>query len=223
MKSKFIYSSNLEPALEPKFRSQLEEMFINWTTQIHEILQEKSDCLNPSLPTTSRTTKTNIITVNTPQQEINFWINRQQNLKNIYDQLRTSSHKTLAFILESLDSSYYEPFMKIFKKLVLAWQEAKDITLWLQPLLRQTATFNAVNFSNAQELITPLVHILHLIWSNARHYRSTQKMTVLLRCVCNLMVRRAAEDLEVTTLFQTDADEGLMKITRTIDILEMFK
>ncbi|KAM7359982.1 dynein beta chain, ciliary-like [Cochliomyia hominivorax] len=218
-----IKQGDLEPALESKFRSQLEEMFINWTTQIHEILQEKSDCLPCTSTHNTKTSKSSIINVNTPQQEISFWINRQQNLKNIYDQLRTSTHKSLAFILESIDSCYYEPFMKIFKKLIYAWQEAQDITLWLQPLIRQTATFNAVNFSNAQELIAPLVHVIHLIWSNARHYRSTQRMTVLLRCICNLMVRRAGEDLEISTLFQTEADEGLLKISRTIEILEMFK
>ncbi|XP_037811861.1 dynein beta chain, ciliary, partial [Lucilia sericata] len=219
-----IKQGNLESALETKFRSLLEEMFINWTTQIHEIIQEKSDCVHSSnTPAAARAMKSSIVTVTTPQQEIHFWLNRQQNLQNIYNQLRESSHKTLAFILESIDSAYYLPFMKIFKRLIFAWQESKDITLWLQPLLRQTATFNAVNFCNAQELIAPLVHVIHLIWSNARHYRTTQRMTVLLRCICNLMVRRAAEDLEVSTLFHTEADEGLLKICRTIEILEMFK
>lgn len=218
-----LFCRNLEPALEPKFRSQLEEMFINWTTQMQEIIQEKSDCILNSPPTTTRTTKCFTIPVNTPQQEIHFWINRQKNLQNIYDQLRSNSHKSLAFILETIDSTYYPSFVKVFKKLVYAWQEAQDITLWLQPLLRQTSTFNAVNFGNAQELIGPLVHVIHLIWSNARHYRTTQRMTVLLRCICNLLVRRAGEDLEVSTLFHTDADEGLLRITTTIDILEMFK
>ncbi|XP_046805883.1 dynein beta chain, ciliary-like [Lucilia cuprina] len=219
-----IKQGNLESSIEPKFRSLLEEMFINWTTQIHEILQEKSDCVHSSnTPAATRSMKSSIVTVTTPQQEINFWLNRQQNLQNIYDQLRESSHKSLAFILESIDSAYYPPFMKIFKRLIFAWQESKDITLWLQPLLRQMATFNAVNFCNAQELIAPLVHVIHLIWSNARHYRTTQRMTVLLRCICNLMVRRAGEDLEVSTLFHTEADEGLLKISRTIEILEMFK
>ena len=219
----FSILRNLEPALEPKFRSQLEEMFINWTTQIHEIIQEKSDCLPNSLPQTHRNVKSSIVAVNLPAQEINFWILRQQNLQNIYDQLRTTNHKNLAFILEAIESTYYAPFIKIFKKLVFAWQEAKDITLWLQPLLRQMATFNAVNFCNGEELVEPLVHVIHLIWSNARYYRTTQRMTVLLRCICNLMIQRAAEDLEVATLFHNDADEGLMKITKTVNILELFR
>lgn len=198
-------------------------MFITWTTQIHELIQEKSDCVIPGVVSSSKNAKPFTVAVYTPQQEINFWINRQQNLQNIYDQLRTDTHKTLAFILEAINSTYYPSFMTVFKNLVFAWQEAKDITLWLQPLLRQMAALKAVNFSNAHEMITPLVHIIHLVWSNARHYRTTQRMTVLLHCICNLMMRRAAEDLEISTLFQTDADEGLLKISRTINVLQMFK
>lgn len=198
-------------------------MFINWTTQIHEIIQEKSDCLPNSHPQSHRNAKSSIVFVTLPAQEINFWIQRQQNLQNIYDQLRATRHKNLALILEAIDSAYYPPFMKVFKNLVFAWQEAKDITLWLHPLLRQMATFNAVNFCNGHELIEPLVHVIHLIWTNARHYRTTQRMTVLLRCICNLMMHRASEDLEVATLFHNDADEGLMKITKTVNILELFK
>jgi len=106
---------------------------------------------------------------------------------------------------------------------VAAWLEAQDVSLWLQPLLRQTSAFNSVQFSNGHDLVAPLVHVVHLVWSNARYYRSTQRMSVLLRCICNMLVHRAAEDLELQLLFQGDADEGLLKINRTTEVLELFK
>lgn len=203
-----------------KLAGQLEEMVINWSSQVHDIIKEKSACIHNIQK--SRT-PARVVIVNMPLQEVNFWINRQRNLENLYDQLKSKSHKYVAYILEATESPYQGPFAKILKSVVCAWHEAQDVSLWLQPLLRHTAAFNAVTFANAKELIMPLVHVVHLIWSNSRHYRSTSRMTVLLRCICNLMIHRANEDLEMSTLFQTDADEGLSKITRTMEVLDMFK
>ncbi|XP_037943923.1 dynein beta chain, ciliary-like [Teleopsis dalmanni] len=226
-----VQQGNLSTAMELKFRNVLEEMFINWTTQIHEIIYEKSECVaatqtsNIGVATRLNAASGNnkITIVSLPTHEITFWSNRKLNLQDIYEQLRAPTHKSLAYILESIDSAYYACYTRIFKELVSAWHEAEDNSLWLQPLLRQTATFNAVNFINAQELIAPLVHVLHLVWINARYYRTTQRMTVLLRSICNLLVHRATEDLEISILFRADADDGLMKISKTIEVLESFK
>lgn len=223
-------NSNLEPAINPKFRSQLEEMFINWTTQIHEIVHEQTienstvSRSNSTTTTTAAATSPHYLqTIALPANEIAFWTNRKLNLQNIYEQLRSPSHKSLAHILQSIESPYEPPFVKVFKELIFAWHEAEDISLWLQPLLRQTAAFNAVNFNHSYELVEPLVHVVHLIWTNSQYYRSTQRMSVLLRCICNLLVHRAGEDLEFPILFQNDADEGLQKITKTMEVLELFK
>lgn len=212
---------NLESALDGKIGGQLEEMVINWTGQVHEIITERSECTPCSPKTKSNSPRT--VLVSTPSQEVHYWINRQHNLENLFKQLSSPTHKSLGYILQELDSPYYRPFAKMLKSVVCAWHEAQDVSLWLYPLLRQTASFNAVTFANAQDLIAPLVHVVHLLWSNARHYRTTARMTVMLRCICNLMIRRANEDLELATLFQSDPDEGLLKITKTIGILELFK
>ncbi|KAH8382612.1 hypothetical protein KR009_004377 [Drosophila setifemur] len=221
-----VNQGHLRPAQDPKFRNLLEEMFINWTTQMHDIVMEHSECqaLGSSAPPPQTGHPSKHITfVSLPAQEIGFWTNRKLNLQNIYEQLRENTHKTLAQILERIESVYHRPYAKAFRELVAAWLEAQDVSLWLQPLLRQTSAFNSVQFSNGHELVAPLVHIVHLVWSNARYYRSTQRMSVLLRCICNMMVHRAAEDLEFPLLFQGDADEGLLKIKRTTEVLELFK
>ncbi|XP_017082814.2 dynein heavy chain 17, axonemal [Drosophila eugracilis] len=219
-----VSQGQLRPALDPKFRNLLEEMFINWTTQMHDIVMERSECQPLGSATMSSGHQPKHLTfVSLPAQEIGFWTNRKLNLQNIYEQLRESTHKTLAQILERIESVYYVPYSTAFRKLVAAWLEAQDVSLWLQPLLRQTSAFNSVQFSNGHDLVAPLVHVLHLVWSNARYYRSTQRMSVLLRCICNMLVHRAAEDLELQLLFQGDADEGLLKINRTTQILDLFK
>ncbi|KAH8326498.1 hypothetical protein KR067_009278 [Drosophila pandora] len=221
-----VSQGHLRPAQDPKFRNLLEEMFINWTTQMHDIVMERSDCqpLGSSSPTSQSGHPVKHITfVSLPAQEIAFWTNRKLNLQNIYEQLREPTHKILSQILERIESVYHRPYANAFRQLVAAWLEAQDVSLWLQPLLRQTSAFNSVQFSNGHDLVTPLVHVLHLVWSNATYYRSTQRMSVLLRCICNMMVHRASEDLEFPLLFQGDADEGLIKINRTIEVLELFK
>ncbi|XP_060647178.1 dynein beta chain, ciliary [Drosophila nasuta] len=231
-----VDQGNLRAALDPKFRNLLEEMFINWTTQMHDIVMEHSESVGLSgssaaaatvasgaTATATMSNTKHLSQVTLPPQEIAFWTNRKLNLQNIYEQLREPMHKTLAHILERIESVYYEPYAKAFRQLLTAWLEAKDVSLWLQPLLRQTAAFNSVQFSNSQELIAPMVHVLHLIWSNARFYRSSQRMSVLLRCICNMLVHRAAEDLEFPLLFQGDADEGLQRINKTGEVLEFFR
>ncbi|XP_039966059.1 dynein beta chain, ciliary [Bactrocera tryoni] len=218
-----VNQGNLAPAIEPKFRTSLEEMYINWTTQMHDIIIERSECHSAVQARSTNQPIKSVVLVTLPAHEIAYWSNRKQNLQNIYEQLRTPTHKTLTHILQSIDSPYYEPFVRVFKRLVCAWHEAEDNTLWLQPLLRQTAAFNAVNFHAAGELVNPLVHVLHLIWTHARYYRSTRRMTVLLRCVCQLLVRRASEDLDFPLLFQGDADEGLSKITKSMEVMEQLK
>ncbi|XP_067623613.1 dynein beta chain, ciliary [Eurosta solidaginis] len=218
-----VNQGNLAPAIEPNFRSALEEMYINWTTQIHEILIERSECIANSSARSPNQQSKSVVHVTLPAHEIAYWTSRKENLQNIYKQLRTTTHKTLTHILKSIDSVYYPPFVQVFKRLVCAWHEAEDNTLWLHPLLRQATAFNAVNFHATTELVNPLVHMLHLIWTHSRYYRSTHRMTVLLRCVCQLLVRRASEDLEFRLLFQGDADEGLSKITKSIEVIERFK
>ncbi|EDW45240.1 GM10108 [Drosophila sechellia] len=197
-----VSQGHLRPALDPKFRNLLEEMFINWTTQMHDIVLEHSECQPLGSANQSPGHQPKYITlVSLPAQEIGFWTNRKLNLQNIYEQLRESTHKTLAQILERIESVYYEPYATAFRKLVAAWLEAQDVSLWLQPLLRQTAAFNSVQFSNGHDLVAPLVHIVHLVWSNARYYRSTQRMSVQLRCICDMLVHRAAEGLELQLLY----------------------
>ncbi|EDV95038.1 GH23822 [Drosophila grimshawi] len=211
---------DLEGRVKDVRNTLTEEMFINWTTQMHDIVMERSESIGLTTGSAASSKHLNVVTL--PAQEILFWTNRKLNLQNIYEQLSESVHKALAHILERIQSVYYEPYAKAFRQLLTAWLEAKDVSLWLQPLQRQTAAFNSVQFSNAQELIAPLVHVLHLLWSNARFYRSTQRMSVLLRCICNMLVHRAAEDLEFPMLFQGDADEGLQRIKKTGEVLEFF-
>ncbi|KAL9898323.1 dynein beta chain, ciliary [Glossina fuscipes fuscipes] len=171
----------------------------------------------------ARCVKNDIMNVCLPVHEINFWINRQENLQNIYNQLTTCTHKAVTEILEAINSTYCPPFKKIFEQLIYALKESCDISIWLKPLLQQTIQFSSVPFNNAHHLIVPLVHVIHLIWSGSPYYKNTTRMTTLLRCICNFLVCRAQEDLEVANLFNLDADEGLQKISKTLEILELFK
>uniref|UniRef100_A0A1A9VM45 Dynein heavy chain tail domain-containing protein n=1 Tax=Glossina austeni TaxID=7395 RepID=A0A1A9VM45_GLOAU len=193
-------------------------MIINWLAKMDGVLKEKSE-----YNVDARRVKNDIINVCLPVHEVNFWINRQENLQNIYNQLTTSTHKAVTEILEAINSTYCPPFRKIFEQLIYALKESREISIWLKPLLQQTVQFSSVHFNNAHHLIVPLVHVIHLIWSGAGYYKSTTRMATLLRCICNFLVCRAQEDLEVANLFNLDADEGLQKISKTLEILELFK
>ena len=71
----------------------------------------------------------------TPIVELNFWRARCKNLENIYKQLCNERIKTIGMILEYKKSVYYTAFRSTFHRVVIALHEAKDISLWLLPLV----------------------------------------------------------------------------------------
>ena len=158
-----------------------------------------------------------------PANEISYWTVRHENLQNIYEQLNAPSIKSIAYILQQLNSIYSQVFLKIFKELIVAVHEAQDISLWLSPFQKLTAGFGEVNFVNSFGLIEPLVHIVHFISIKSKYYCTTKRIGTLVRTICNLLILRAYDDLETSMLFHGEADEGLMKITKTMEILEYFK
>lgn len=99
----------------------------------------------------------------TPNSEINFWNNRLKNLTYIYEQLRHERIKSMAIILEHTDSAYFPCFKTMFKNVVTALAESRDITLYLSPLMKHFMQFEETDFSECKPLIKPLMHVVCLV------------------------------------------------------------
>lgn len=193
-------------------------MIITWMTKIHEVISEKTEYKTDIL-----VKKTNIIYVYYPEHEVNYWINRLKRLEKIQMQINTTSYKNVINILEIINSAYYVPFTKIYKEFTNALEEARSVSLWLQPLLSYIMQINSVDFADIEKLLVQIVHAVHLLWCNCKYYSSTKRITVLLQCICNVLVNRASDDLDMSIKYNIDVDEILKKIKTTLHILISFK
>lgn len=81
----------------------------------------------------------------------------------IYEQLRHERIKSMALILEHTDSAYFPCFKTMFKNVVTALAESRDITLYLSPLMKHFLQFEETDFSECKPLLKPLMHVVCLV------------------------------------------------------------
>ncbi|XP_049878702.1 dynein beta chain, ciliary [Pectinophora gossypiella] len=192
-------------------KSAIEGVVIKWAQQINDVMMEDSALAfengqNP-LPTT----------------ELAFWKSRVSNLNYIYDQLRTDRVRCMAVILEKTTSAYYPCFSRLFKNIVSALAEAREIDLYLRTLEKHFQALEDTDFTECQPLFRPLFHVICMIWRDSKYYCSSSKLMVLLKQIGNLLIHQAKKCLDPSTLFHSDIDEATQRIQMTINILKLFK
>ncbi|XP_075210990.1 dynein heavy chain at 93AB [Lycorma delicatula] len=192
-------------------KSAIEGVIIKWATQINDILNEDSSqaFANGQNPV--------------PTAEINFWNGRLRNLQNIYEQLRDERVRKMATILERTDSAYFPCFRNLFRNIVAALAEAKDIAKYLKPLLKHFALLEETDFADVAIYLKPLMHTVCLVWSHSRYYCNSGKIIVLLKEICNLVIQQAKKFLDPSSIFQSDVDEAKQRVELTVNTLKTFR
>ncbi|KAK6645275.1 hypothetical protein RUM43_001551 [Polyplax serrata] len=156
--------------------------------------------------------------------KINFWNSRLRNLEYIYDQLRDERVRKMAVILEKTDSAYFPCFKTLFLNIVAALAEAKDICLYLKPLVKHlTALEGTAEFSEIIPQLKPLLHTVCLIWANSKYYCNSAKIIVLIKQLCNLLIEQAQHFLDPSSLFQSDVDEAMQRIELSVSVFKAFR
>lgn len=153
--------------------------------------------------------------------EIQFWHQRQRNLQCIYEQLRESRVRSMASILEITSSAYYVCFKNVFKNVVVALAEAKDIYLHLTPLIKHITQLEETDFSECIPLLAPVMHVVCLIWATCDSYDQV-KLITLLKQICNLLIFEAKKFLDPSTLFHSDIDEAMQRVGLCINTMKQF-
>ncbi|XP_076261923.1 dynein heavy chain at 93AB isoform X2 [Rhynchophorus ferrugineus] len=187
-------------------KSGIEGVIMKWAAQINDVLVNDSSekIVNP-----------------VPSVEIEFWCQRLRNLHYIYNQLREPNVRSMASILEKTNSAYYVCFKNIFRNVVIALAEAKDIYLHLTPLKRHIAMLEETDFSECIPLLAPVMHVVCLIWATCKSYDQV-KLITLLKQICNLLILEAKKFLDPTTLFHSDIDEAMQRVDLCIRTLKQF-
>lgn len=77
-------------------------------------------------------------------------------------------------VLSILRREFYYVVLKQTSSVALA--EARDITLYLNPLTRHFQQLEDTEFSECKVLLKPLMHVVCLIWSNSLYYCHSAKL-----------------------------------------------
>jgi len=73
-----------------------------------------------------------------------------------------------------------------------ALEEAKDIVHYLKPLQKHFKLLEETDFGDVALCLSPLMHVVCLVWSNSRFYCSSGKIIVLLKQICNLLIAQVS-------------------------------
>uniref|UniRef100_A0A8C6C0I2 Dynein axonemal heavy chain 9 n=1 Tax=Monodon monoceros TaxID=40151 RepID=A0A8C6C0I2_MONMO len=206
--------SESETALDSMDKSvmyAIESAVIQWSHQVQVVLKRESS--QPLLQGENPT----------PQVELEFWKSRSEDLEYIYNQLRTIKVRGMAGLLDKLQSSYFPAFQAMFRDVVAALMEARDIHTHLVPLHRHLETLESLEFPEVKPRLWPLLHVVCLIWATCELYRCPGRLMVLLQEICNLLVQQASNYLSPEDLLRSEVEESQRKLQVVVDTLSFFK
>ena len=196
----------------------LESAIITWTKQIRAVLKEDPEttlatekCPHPG-----------------PVAELDFWTAKSKNLNSIFDQLQSVRVRKVLRCLDRAQSTYNAPFAKLCKELFHARTEANDNVKFLGPLREWVEKLEeSTEFSSLPELYAPVVHTILLIWKGSGHYNRPTRLVVLVREICNALVRQATDYLAGLGVFELigseDARDAVAALRETLRVLAAFK
>ncbi|KAL4106224.1 hypothetical protein PRIC1_004278 [Phytophthora ramorum] len=176
----------------------LEGCLITWTKQIKNILKQDPEALLNQRDNVHQG----------PMEELHFWAAKAKNLNSIFAQLQSDSIRKVLQYLDASKSTYNVPFAKLCKEVFLARAEANDNKHYLWPLAKWFEQVGgAQTLPEIRDLFRPICHSVLLIWKSSRFYNTPARLVVLIRQICNEIIRKAMTHLNGEKLFEL-IDQG---------------
>ncbi|ETM55018.1 hypothetical protein L914_01719 [Phytophthora nicotianae] len=171
----------------------LEGSLITWTKQIKNILKQDPEALLNQRDHAHQG----------PMEELHFWAAKAKNLNSIFAQLQSDSIRKVLQYLDASKSTYNIPFAKLCKEVFLARAEANDNKHYLWPLAKWFEQLaSAQSLPEIRDLFRPICHSILLIWKSSRFYNTPARLVVLIRQICNEIIRKAMMHLNGEKLFE---------------------
>ncbi|XP_009470045.1 PREDICTED: dynein heavy chain 17, axonemal isoform X2 [Nipponia nippon] len=154
----------------------IETIVIEWSHQIRDILSK--DSAQPLLEGLHPL----------PRTEFEFWHTRTVNLQCINNQLLSPRVTVLAEMLEKANSCYWPALQSMFRDVSAGLEEAKDISLYLQPLRILLEEMEQADYSQLQPYMDRALCTVCLLRAHCQHYSSPARVIVILQEICNLLM-----------------------------------
>ncbi|XP_061866833.1 dynein axonemal heavy chain 17 isoform X5 [Colius striatus] len=201
----------LEEPVDTSVLHTMDAIVIEWSHQIRDILSKDSsqpllEGLHPL-----------------PRTEFEFWQTRVVNLQCLNDQLLSPQVTALAETLEKANSCYWPALQSIFRTVSANLEEARDISLHLQPLRVLLEEMEQADYSQLQPYVDRMLCTIRLLRAHCPHYSSPSHTSILLREICNLLMEMTCKFLSPEDLMkelQGETEEALARIRLSISIIE---
>ena len=138
-----------------------------------------------------------------PLVEINFWKDKSENLTSICVQLNSERIKKVLKFLEQNKSTYTGPFSKLQKEVHIAKYEANENYKYLKTLeeLFDQLTDSSKELPEVADLFVPIMHTILLIWTYSEHYNTPSRLVVLIREICNAIIKACCGKINGEEIF----------------------
>ena len=195
----------------------LETAIIVWTKQIKNVLKQDSESVfllhvDPG-----------------PSAEVEFWRSKAVNLNGIFEQLQSIKVRRILKVLEKSKSTYNGPFAKLCKEVFHARAEANNIVKYLRPLV---TWFEGLEYEGDFVMLgnhfKPIIHLILLVWKSSAYYNTPARLVILMREICNTLIRHASNYLDGSALFELiDQEDGVKQAVKmlqtTLRVIGKFK
>ncbi|CAE7205816.1 ODA4, partial [Symbiodinium sp. KB8] len=194
----------------------LEGAVVTWTKQIKRVLK-----MDPEAPLKRGEHPT-------PDVELDFWRTKASALNTVFRQLNSERVRRVLQFLDEAHSTYCTPFAKLCREVFAAREEANDNVKYLRTLDSWVSKLNdGVNFDELDSVFKPLMHVILLIWKNSGHYNTPARLVVLVREICNAVIKQALAFVNGKVVFEAISDdeetEAIRLLTKTIEVCGLLK
>ena len=81
----------------------------------------------------------------------------------------------------------------------------------------------AVDFGEVSDHFKPLMHTILLIWRNSKFYNTPGRLVVLMREICNQLIRQAVEFVNGPEMFEVEPEVAVEALKTALKICVTFK
>ena len=158
-------------AVDKDLVQRLEATVIHWTRQIKEVLSSTNQ---------AKSAKPNEL----PLDELDYWIQRVDDLSGIRLQLDKPGVAAVEAVLSAAKSTYLLHFSALATQIKEGMTEAQSNTKFLTTLKDSCTALSKADVSKIQDHLPMILDLTRLIWMHSPYYNTRERITILLQKVC---------------------------------------
>ena len=166
-----------------------------------------------------------------PVSEINFWRQKSTDLNSILEQIKKKKIAEILKFLEKQKSTYHDMFTQIQKDVEKAAKETDHNYKYLKCLQDSFEFLEGSSQKAAQSEFTdivdefiPIFYIIRKIWTENSYYAKPERLIVLIRKLCNVIIERGIEFVGQNPFNKIidDPDKEIQVLEITKQIIQKF-